>query len=61
MGHVGYRKWEPMDAVWLEPWLLERALEHDEERVLLPMTCLKLRQERIVRPAISTLERLVGG
>lgn len=61
LGHVSYRKWEPMDAVWLEPWLLERALEHDGERVLLTMTCLKLRQERIVRPAISTLERLVGG
>jgi len=59
--HLRFRKWEPMDAARLEPWLLVRALEHDEERVLLAMTCLKLRQERIVRPAISTLERLVGG
>lgn len=58
---LGFRKWEPLDVTWLEPWLLERALEHDEDRLLLAMTCLKLRQQQIVRPAISTLERLVGG
>ncbi|GAB3551021.1 hypothetical protein GCM10027577_30940 [Spirosoma fluminis] len=57
---LGFRKWEPLDVTWLEPWLLERALEHDEDRLLLAMTCLKLRQQQIVRPAISTLERLVG-
>jgi TnpA family transposase len=59
--HLRFRKWEPLDVAWLEPWLLERALEHDGERVLLEMTCLKLRQLCIVRPGISTLERLVGG
>lgn len=59
--HLRFRKWEPLDVAWLEPWLLERALEHDGERVLLEMACLKLRQEGIVRPAISTLERVVGG
>ena len=40
--HLGFRKWEPLDATWLEPWLVERALEHDGNRVLLAMTCLKL-------------------
>lgn len=59
--HLGFRKWEPLDVAWLEPWLLERALEHDGERVLLEMTCLKLRQACIIRPAIGTFERLVGG
>lgn len=59
--HLGFRKWEPLDVAWLEPWLLERALEHDGERVLLEMTCLKLRQACGIRPAIGTLERLVGG
>lgn len=58
--HLGFRKWEPLDLAWLEPWLVERALEHDDERVLLAMTCLRLQQEKIVRPAIGTLERLVG-
>jgi TnpA family transposase len=59
--HLEYRKWEPLDAAWLEPWLVERALEHDGDRVLLAMTCQKLHQARIARPAIGTLERLVGG
>ena len=59
--HLGFRKWEPLDITWLEPWLLERALEHDGERLLLAMTVQKLQQERIVRPAVMTLERLVGG
>ena len=59
--HLGFRKWEPLDAAWLEPWLVEQALEHDSDRALLAMTCLKLHQARIVRPAIGTLERLVGG
>src|SRR5919202_2203924 len=58
LSYLRIRKWEPLDAVWLEPWLLERALEHDNERLLLSMTCLKLRQDRILRPAIGTLERL---
>ena len=53
--HLRFRKWEPLDVAWLEPWLLERALEHDGERVLLEMTCLKLRQACIIRPAINTL------
>ena len=59
--HLGFRKWEPLDAAWLEPWLVERALEHDGDRVLLAMTCQKLHQTGIARPAIGTLERLVGG
>lgn len=58
--HLGFRRWEPLDVTWLEPWLLERALEHDGERVLLAMTVQKLHQQRLVRPAIVVLERLVG-
>ena len=34
------RRWQPLiDIVPLERWLLERALEHDNERVLLEMAC----------------------
>lgn len=58
--HLAFRRWEPLDATWLEVWLLERALEHDDERLLLAMTCQKLRQQKILRPAITTLERLIG-
>lgn len=40
---------------------VERALEHESDRALLAMTCLKLYQACIVRPAIGALERLVRG
>ena len=29
--HLGWSKWMPLEQGWLEPWLLERALEHDHE------------------------------
>ena len=58
--HLGWNKWTPLEQGWLEPWLLERALEHDNERLLLDLACQKLRQHRLLRPAIGTLERLVG-
>lgn len=58
--HLGWSKWTPLEQGWLEPWLLERALEHDNERLLLDLACQKLRQHRLLRPAIGTLERLVG-
>ena len=58
--HLGWNKWTPLEQGWLEPWLLERALEHGNERLLLDLTCQKLRQHRLLRPAIGTLEWLVG-
>lgn len=55
------RRWQPLiDVVPLERWLLERALEHDNERVLLRMACEWLREACILRPAIIELERLVA-
>ena len=58
--HLGWSKWTPLEQGWLESWLLERALEHDNERLLLDLACQKLRQHQLLRPAIGTLERLVG-
>lgn len=58
--HLRWAKWTPLEETWLEPWLLERALEHDNERLLLELACQKLRQHQLLRPAIGTLERLVG-
>jgi hypothetical protein len=40
--------------------LVERALEHDNERLLLPLALGHLRQHGILRPGIVELERLVG-
>lgn len=55
------RRWQPLiDSIALENWLLERALEHDNEHVLLTLACDWLRDEGILRPAITELERLVA-
>ncbi len=35
-------------------------MEHDNQPVLLQQVCLKLGQEKIFRPSIGTLERMVG-
>ena len=61
MQYLGWRRWQPLDAPGLEQWLLDRALEHDRERLLLEMACQKLQREYILRPAIMTLERIVVG
>ena len=54
------RRWQPLiDTIPLEKWLLERALEHDNEYVLLSLACEWLREEAILRPAIIELERLI--
>ena len=60
LSYLRCRRWQPLiDTGPLETWLLERALEHDNDRVLLDMACDWLRQERILRPAIIELERFV--
>ena len=42
------------------PWLLDRALEHDQERILLDLACQRLAREGILRPWIGDMEQLVG-
>ena len=45
LSHLGFRKWQPLDGPGLEAWLLERALEHDQPRLLLQAACQKLWQD----------------
>lgn len=60
LAYLKRRRWQPLiDTGSLETWLLERAIEHDNERVLLAMACDWLRAEGILRPAIIEMERLV--
>src|SRR5258708_16920600 len=40
-------------------WLLARALEHDKPSLLFQLVCDHLRAEKIVRPGVTLLERLV--
>jgi Tn3 transposase DDE domain/Domain of unknown function (DUF4158) len=44
----------------LAAWLVERALEHDKPALLYALACEKLQTERLVRPGVTQLERLVA-
>lgn len=57
--YLGFCKWAPIDLIPLENWLLERALEHDKPTLLLDLACEKLILQKIIRPTIGTLERIV--
>ncbi len=59
--HYQLRKWQPMDAPMIEKWLVHQGMEHDNQRWLLEKLCSKLLQDKIIRPSIGTLERIVLG
>lgn len=58
-GHLGYRKAGPGEREQLARWLLDRALEHDRPLVLWQQACEKLAAEKVVRPGITVLERMI--
>lgn len=58
--YLGFRTATPLDVYALQTWLGERALEHDQPRLLLQLACDKLRHAQIVRPGLTRLERLVA-
>jgi TnpA family transposase len=58
--HTGFRKFSlQTDGERLEQWLVEKAMEHNQPILLLNMLIGKLRQEKIVQPGITVLERWV--
>ncbi len=57
--YLGWRKATQMDLLLWEKWLLDRAMEHDRPLLLFQLLCNKLRVEKVVRPAVTTLERMV--
>jgi len=59
LAHLGFRKARPSDLRTLKAWLIERALEHDRPTLLFQLACEKLRTDKIVRPGLTCLERLV--
>jgi hypothetical protein len=56
---LGWRKPTSLDLLLWEKWLLDRAMEHDHPSLLFQLLCEKLLVEKIVRPAVTTLERMV--
>lgn len=43
----------------LDKWLLERAMEHDKPILLYQLACEKLQREKIIRPGVTSLERII--
>lgn len=58
--YLGYRRAAPVDLLTLEHWLRDRALEHDQPKLLLEVSCDYLRRAKIVRPGVSVLSRMVS-
>lgn len=58
--HLGFRPLAGEDRPALQAWLVQRALEHDRPTFLLHLLCERLRQDRTVRPGVTTLERWVS-
>lgn len=59
LAYLGYQRATPLDLESLQRWLTNRALEHDKPSLLLTLLCEKLQQEKIIRPGITVLERMV--
>jgi TnpA family transposase len=58
--YLGYRRTRREDLERLAAWLLERALEHETPTLLYALACERLQRERLVRPGVTQLERLVA-
>lgn len=60
MQYLHYRRATTHDLAALEAWLVDRALEHDRPTFLLQSAAERLRWDFILRPGLTTLERLVS-
>lgn len=58
--HLGYRRPTEKDLQFLADWLLERALEHEDQTLLISLAAEKLKAEKLVRPALYRLERMAS-
>jgi TnpA family transposase len=58
--YLGFRRASAADLRDLGHWLLARALEHDRPTLLFQMACEHLRTAKILRPAVTPIERLVA-
>lgn len=58
--YLGFREATSREIKRLARWLLERAMEHDKPSLLFQLAAEKLYQDKIVRPGVTLLERMVG-
>ena len=59
MDYLGFQRASPDDIADLLQWLSQRALENNRSSVLLQQACEHLYKLRLVRPAKTTLEKIV--
>ena len=60
LDHLRFRRAAPEDIERLETWLTQRALEHDRPALLVEADLEKLRRERVLRPGLTVVERVVA-
>lgn len=58
--HLGYRRPSEAELADLSRWLVERALEHDDPSLLVRTAAERLKAEKLVRPGLWLLERMVA-
>ena len=58
--YLGFKHPTPDDFERFDQWLLERALEHDRPMVLWQLACERFLAEKLVRPGLSQIERMVA-
>ncbi len=58
--YLGYMGATSADLEMLTTWLIERAQEHDKPTVLFQLAAEKLHTDKIVRPGVTVLERIVA-
>jgi TnpA family transposase len=57
---AGFRAFDQVRRAALEEWLGLRAIEHERPKALWELCCEHMLAERIVRPAVDTLVRLIA-
>ena len=57
--YLGFRLPSQDDLAGLRTWLVMQALEHDKPTLLFENAAQHLRQQKIVRPGVTVLERIV--
>ena len=57
---LGYSRVTTKDIEYFKTWLGERALEHDDSKLLFEMACNYFKHEKIIRIGLTRIERLIG-
>ena len=60
MDHLGFVAMGDLEAKRLRSWLVEPCMDHVKGSVLFEHACGWLRSERVMRPAVSAVERIIA-